>query len=169
MSSDTTSDHAALIKVESMGERADLAVRLRPFVSKRWLMTNVFDFTEEQVIEIEMQRRHEATKIPQDVQIGWKIDDLNVGPNDVLVIYVDVAKCSADQAEKYLRSVKESLKPVWERAGLSDRLLCVASNRTGFSVIHIAEVGMTLAKEGAEETRRMLRARIRKFQPPIMG
>lgn len=60
-------------RVEIMNERAELAHKLSPFVSQRWILTKIFDFTEEEAQEIEMQRRSEASKIPT---IGGELEAL---------------------------------------------------------------------------------------------
>jgi len=44
--------------------RADLAARLRPFVSEKWLLTRVLGFTSQETEEILMDRRYEASGIP---------------------------------------------------------------------------------------------------------
>lgn len=60
-------------RAEIMNERAALAHKLSPFVSQRWIMTQIFDFTEEEAQQIEMQRRSEASKI---ATIGGELEPL---------------------------------------------------------------------------------------------
>lgn len=41
--------------IEIFNSRADLAARMSPFVSRDWILKNVFDFSEEEIQSIEAQ------------------------------------------------------------------------------------------------------------------
>ena len=62
-----TTSHPATFRDKSQAavidERAKLALRIAPFVSQRWIMTNVFGFSEEEAEKIEYERRSEATEL----------------------------------------------------------------------------------------------------------
>jgi len=68
-------------KAEIMSARADLAAQLRPFVSERWLLTNIFDFTEDEAATIELQRRYEATERPS---VGGDLEPLTKAKVELL-------------------------------------------------------------------------------------
>ena len=69
---------------------------------------------------------------------------LHVGANDFLVVRVDVRHAPASDVERYLRRVKHATKSFFDRRGLQDRVLWIASvdnTGTSLSVISVEEAG----------------------------
>jgi len=143
--------------------------------------------------DIEYFRRNlfKALKIPPDYLSESPVPDLKVGPNDILVVHLDVSCVPNDQVETFRQKTITSLTPAFEERGLKGRILWLTTRNEGstrFSVIGIERfkelnkrwtppnpdedinipVRETFTKEDVEEARRTLRAK-RKYPPPIMG
>jgi hypothetical protein len=193
-------------KAEIMNGRAELAMRLRPFVSERWLLMNVFDFTEEEAQQLDYERRAEATKqnaIGHDLEPLVKTEmgvvgcttshedpdvsalanfKVNVGPNDILLVYYDVTYVPPNRVEGVMKRAKDILAPVFAERGLKGRSLFIPmidKGPTRFDVIGIEDVEKKLIMRynpfSDEEdislpVRRDAQIRTKpKFPPPVMG
>jgi len=139
---------------------------------------NDFDYADDPDVAYFQRNLHSALKVPAEYLKGPdeslfanKLKDLNVGPNDVLVIHIRTNDIPRNRIEAYLRRAKQSLKPMWEKLGLKDRVIFMAGEgEHGFSVIHVEEAGMTKAhKEMVDYARATTKWVPRKPRPPVMG
>lgn len=123
-------------------------------------------------IEYFQRNLHKALKIPEDVKLAWKFKDssVRVGPNDVLVVYLNVADVPASRVESYMQRAKKGLGAVFEERGLKGRNIWVATREreTGFGAIEISQEANVLGKQDIAEARGILRKK-RKYPPPVMG
>ena len=125
-----------------------------------------------------------ALKVPPDflseeTESPKALDRLVVGPNDIFVVDVDVTSCAKDRVHKYLTQIKESLEPVFEKVGLTGRIMVAAGDNNGFRVIEVQEgppptgVGFKYPMKGSI-TASCLKERKplpvpKKSRPPVMG
>ncbi len=90
---------------------------------------------------------------------------LEVGPNDILVIHLDVADIPTNRVEAYMVKAKKSLGDVFAKRGLKGRVLWVPTREreTGFSVIGVNDREQHLARALPKS------ATVKKYPPPVMG
>lgn len=72
-----------------------------------------------------------------DMTGDFDIDRLKVGPNDILIWNIRTTDIPPSRVESYLRKAKANIVPLWEKVGIEDRVLYVAGDTDGFSVIHV--------------------------------
>jgi hypothetical protein len=116
-----------------------------------------------------MHNMHNALKVPKDYLSTPKI---TVGPNDILVVYIETSFVPKQRIEDFLRSAKKGLKPLFEQTGIDDRVLFIAGeHKTGFQVIQVESAYSNgkkmLTKKDIAEARKILRTK--KNTPPVMG
>jgi hypothetical protein len=63
-----------------------------------------------------------------------RIEAINVGPNDIIVVTVDCGKLPPRKAEEYLINLKNRIKPTFP-----NNTLLVLNNQIDLSVLHMVE------------------------------
>lgn len=68
-----------------------------------------------------------------------KLDSVDLGPGDILIVSVDKGKMRGLQVERYFLTIADDVKRVLHAAGHTDVEVMVVPNTTEFSVLKMAE------------------------------
>lgn len=108
------------------------------------------------------------------VKVG-QMSRLEVGPNDILIVNLDVTNVPRNRVDAYMVRAKKSLVPLFEERGLRGRVLWVPTREreTGFSVIGVNDREQHLAQASSQSatvgTLTLTRRARKKYPPPVMG
>lgn len=83
-----------------------------------------------------------APDVWEEMRRRLSASEINVGPNDILVIHIPVESVPSNRIEDYMRRAKADLQPVFDARGLSGRVLLVPSRdekAARFSSIRISD------------------------------
>jgi hypothetical protein len=124
-------------------------------------------------IEYFQRNMRKALKIPEHVKLGWNAEDklsrLEVGPNDILIVHLNVTDIPASRVEVYMSRAKESLRTIFEARGLKGRTLWIPTRNRE---THFAVIGLNDREEHLARARALSIVgadKRRKPRPPCMG
>lgn len=145
---------------EVLCARATIADRLRPFVSERFILQEVFGFKESEVRRLLTERSIEAMDLPPlqpisnetnkacarpceapKIQEGLgNLADVTVADGGYLVFHVKTEDVQPEHLKEYLTAIKRDVVEVFKDAPFKDRIVCLGgAERPGFSVINPKE------------------------------